>query len=145
MWSLLQSPHANKKQLKGAHTQYLVIVNREQLFETIDKSDFNPFLTEKFVLPQYLTDPQNAQSTLALDSELMSMLECSFPAPHHWGASRDFLLVPKEWVTPAEWRYSPHRRWGLLLSLPSNTSAPKAGGIARDWEKIKPHTWTITH
>lgn len=41
-----------KNRAEGAHMQYLTIVYRGQLFEMIDKFDFNPFLKEKLVVPQ---------------------------------------------------------------------------------------------
>lgn len=41
-----------KNRAEGAHMQYLITVDGGPLFETIDKSDFNPFLKEKLLVPQ---------------------------------------------------------------------------------------------
>lgn len=62
-----------------------------------------------------------------------------FSCTHHWGASRVFLMLPKEWVTPAQFGdWDGYRKVRAPAAvLPSSTCASHMGGIAIDWEGDK--------
>lgn len=62
-----------------------------------------------------------------------------FSCTHHWGASRVFLMLPKERVTPAQFGdWDGYRKVRAPAAvLPPSTCASHMGGIAMDWEGDK--------